>query len=110
MYNLTVILKLCGILAGTALINIILGCLINGMADNWDWRKFFYGIIKALVLTVCIAGFCVILTYIPDVFTQAGLDIPEELITVLQLFTVLGTTIKKYALDVYEKLQEILNT
>ena len=108
--NLILTIKLCSIIAGMALINTILGCLQAGTAGDWSWKKFIFGILKAICLIVCIGGFCVILTVVPEVFTEAGIEVSEEMITVVQVFIVLGATIKKYATDVYDKIMEILNS
>ena len=108
--NLEITLKLSAILAGMALINIILGAVQGGTAGDWSWKKFFNGILKAIVLTACMAGFCVLLEYLPQVFAEAGIEIPDDLVTVVQVFAVLGATIKKYASDVFAKITEILNS
>lgn len=54
-------------LLGLVIINIILGSVSSIFQQQFDKAKFFYGILKGLIVTFCFVGVCYIGKLTPDV-------------------------------------------
>ena len=89
-------------------LNIFLGVIQSGIT-SFDWKKLLRGIGKALAVSIGIFWLCAILTYLPSVFALAGIEVSEEVVTVSQLFVILGTSIIGYLKQCIEKMQVISN-
>ena len=103
--TITMLLAICG---GLMVINIILGTINGAMTDNFDWKKFLFGILKAIVNAVCIVGTCCLC----DVFAQVintidGISISTEVISTLQIICVVVAWCLDLFKDVFEKIKSL---
>ena len=97
-----------GLLAIVIMINTILGVIIANTKLEFNWKKFWKGIGKALIILICVLSFCVCIDLIPIVLARVNIAIPEDLVTVLQIILVTLTAFTKYAKDCFEKFQIII--
>lgn len=106
--NLITILYLIGLLAIAIIVNTTLGCVIANRRNKFSAKKLFKGIGKALIITICMLLFCLTLELIPMILMRIGIDIPNDIITVLEMAIMLFTSYKKYAVDCIDKFKTIL--
>lgn len=99
---------LLGCLGGLEMLNIILGAVMAGVSQDWSWKKFLVGIIKAVLVAVSMLVFCVILDVLPVILARVDIIIPEDFITLAQVLSVVVVALSKYTKDVLEKIQSIL--
>ncbi len=97
-----------GLLAIVIIINTVLGVIIANTKLEFNWKKFWKGIGKALIILICVLAFCVCIDLIPVVLARVNIAIPEDLVTVLQIILVTLTAFTKYAKDCFEKFQIII--
>lgn len=107
--NLITVSYMLGILGIMIVINTVLGSVIANKKQEFDIKKFLKGIIKAIVIALCILLFCITLELVPVVLSRVGIEIPTDLITVLEIVLTTLTAYKKYALDCFEKFKNILD-
>lgn len=107
--NLITTIYMLGLLAIVIIINTVLGVVIANKKIEFSWQKLFKGILKSLVITLCILLFCVSIELMPIVLLRVNIQIPDDLVTVLQIMLVTLTAYKKYATDCFEKFKTILN-
>lgn len=91
------------------LINILLGSIMAGVFkfEKWDWNKFWQGFIKLFVFVVCIYAYCVVLDVIPLIFERIRIEIPQDIVTTLQVIGVFAVLVIKYCKKVYEQILTI---
>ena len=108
IYDLLTTAYMLGLLAIVIVINTILGVIIANTKLEFSWKKFWKGIGKALVILLCVLAFCVCIELVPIVLARVNIEVPEDLITVLQIILVTLTAFTKYAKDCFEKFQIII--
>ena len=99
---------LLAILGILILINTTLGSLMAKRKKEFNWNKFSEGIVKALIITLCMTLFCICISLIPMILKRVGISIPNDLITILELLMMILTAYKKYSLDCFDKLKKLL--
>lgn len=89
-------------------INIILGTIIGTKESHFDVKKFFFGVLKALVIMISIVAIC----YIVNVFTLTinlieGITISESFVTTMEILAILITMAGDLIKEITEKLKNI---
>lgn len=90
------------------LCNTTLGIVMANKSQKFDRKKLFNGIGKAILITMCILLFCVTLELIPDILGRLGIEVPQDIITLVEVVLITLTAYKKYAVDVIDKFKTIL--
>ena len=99
-----------GLLGIVIIVNTVLGIVLANKNDiKFDWKILLKGLVKAIVIVICILLFCVTLELVPIVLLKIGIEVPEELITTLEIVITTFTAYKKYALDCLDKFKKLLN-
>lgn len=88
------------------LFNIILGTFIGTKEGNFDVKKFFFGVLKAVCILLIIIGVC----YILNVFTLTlnkidFITLDENFVGVMELFAILITNGVDASKEVLEKIK-----
>lgn len=107
--NLITVACMLGILGLMIVINTVLGSILANKRNEFDIKKFFKGIVKAITIALCILLFCVTLELVPVVLSRVNIEIPSDLITVLEIVLTTLTAYKKYAVDCFDKFKKILD-
>lgn len=88
------------------LINIILGTIIGSCKDKFDFKKFLFGILKALVVSACIFGLCYILNlFALTLQLTKDITISTDVITTAEVLIILVTWAIDIAKDIIEKVK-----
>ena len=90
-------------------INTILGVVIANTKVEFDKKKLFKGIVKALIILICVLLFCICIELVPMVLARVGIEVPGDLVTVLEIILVTLTAFTKYATDCFDKFKMIIN-
>lgn len=107
--NLLTVFYMLLIVGITITINIVLGTVIANRKQKFDKKKFWKGIRKAFVILICVLLLCLTLELVPIVLSRVGIEVPTDLITVLEIILTTLTAYKKYALDCFDKFKTILD-
>ena len=86
------------------LLNILFGTVIGTNQIGFKWKKFIFGILKAVLIAVGIAGFCIVVEIIPLILERAKIVVPEDFVTYTQVFGVVLAWVINDIKEVYEKL------
>lgn len=106
--NLITTAYMLGLLAIVIIINTVLGVVIANKKVQFSWTKLINGLAKSLVIVLCILLFCISLELVPIVLLRVDIQVPDDLVTVLEIILVTLTAYKKYATDCFEKFKTIL--
>lgn len=110
MFNdIITIIMLLSVLGVLYCINTTLGLMLKTKGQKFDFTAFKNGLIKALVIALCIVGFCFCLESMPVILSRVGIVIDDTFITVLEVLGVMITAYKKYANDCYDKVKKLFN-
>lgn len=88
--------------------NTVLGIVMANKSQKFDIKKLFNGIGKAILITLCILLFCVTLELVPAILGRLGIEVPQDIITLVEVVLITLTAYKKYAVDVIDKFKTIL--
>ena len=97
-----------GCLGVLMILNIIVGAVVAEVQGDWSWKKFLWGIAKALMVALTMIVFCAVLDVQPIIWARAGIEIPEDMVTVVQLFSITLVAVTKYTKDLLEKYKTYL--
>lgn len=97
------------LLAIVRAIDIILGVIIANNKLEFDFKKFLKGIGKSLVILLCVLLFCICIELVPMVLARVGIQVPEDLVSVIEIILVTLTAFTKYATDCFDKFKIIIN-
>lgn len=89
------------------LLNILFGTVIGTKTEGFDWKKFFFGILKAILITLGIAAFCIIIEIVPLILERIKITLSEEIVTYTQVLGVVLTWVINDILEVYEKIKSL---
>lgn len=89
--------------------NTILGAVIANRKEEFDVRKLFQGIVKSILIAFCMLLLCVTLELLPIILNKIGIEISNDLITIMEIVSITVTAYKKYAVDCVDKFKIILN-
>ena len=90
---------------GMYVTNIILGSLNAIFTNEFDWRKFIYGVAKALVASLSILLFCILLDLFNYGLSLISIIVPDNVITILEVIGVLVGWCYDLALDIFDKIK-----
>ena len=107
-YNLVTLAMLMSLLGILILINTLLGSITAWQWGEWVTKKFWQGLLKNILIAACLFLFFMVLEIIPTVLSRAGIIIPSEIVTILEVFAMLVVSIKKYVLDIYATFKKLL--
>lgn len=106
--NLETVVLMLIVVGSLSGINIVLGTIIGTFTDSFDVKKFFFGILKAFIIGLCIFVFC----YTLNLFSLTlqltkDVTISGEFITTLEVFTILVAFALDYCKDILEKIKSL---
>lgn len=107
--DITVLAVLVVLLGFVMAMNIILGSVYAGITKTWDTKKFFTGIIKALLVGLVIVCFGWVIEALPIVLAHVNIELPTEMIKLVEIISVILVAFKKYAKGVWDKLLVLLD-
>lgn len=108
--DITVLVLLVFSLGLVMCMNIILGSVYAGITKTWDTKKFFTGIIKAILVGIVIIGFGWLLEFVSKILVIGNIvSVSDELIKLVEVIGVVLTAFKKYAKGVWDKLLVLLD-
>lgn len=107
--NLITVFYMLMMLAIAIISNTVLGAVIANRKEEFDVRKLFRGIIKSILIAFCMWLLCVTLELLPIILNEIGIEISNDLITIMEVVSITLTAYKKYAVDCVDKFKIILN-
>lgn len=107
-YDLVTLAMLMSILGILIVINTLLGSITAWQWGEWKTKKFWQGILRNLLIAICLFMFFVVLEIIPSVLSRTGIVIPSEIVTIIEVFAMLVVSIKKYVIDIYSSFKALL--
>ncbi len=111
MFNdIITIIMLLSVLGVLYCINTTLGIMLKTKGQKFNFIAFKNGLVKALVIAICIVGFCFCIESVPIILSRVGIVIEESVITVLEVLGIIVTAYKKYVSDCYEKVNQLFKT
>lgn len=90
---------------GMYVTNIILGSLNAIFTNEFDWKKFIYGVAKAFVASLSILLFCVLLNLFNYGLSLINIVIPDNVVTILEVIGVIVGWCYDLALDIFDKIK-----
>lgn len=89
-------------------INIVLGTLIGTFTEQFDVKKFLFGILKALITSLCIFAFCYALNlFALTLQLTKDISISADFISTVEVFTILIVWALDLAKDIIEKIKSM---
>lgn len=107
--DILTLLYMMGILGISILVNTILGTVIAKRNFKFNKSKLKSGLIKSITVCMSIIAFCFTLELLPYILSRVNIELPEEVITTIELLTIFLTSYTKYAKDIFEKIKLLLN-
>lgn len=108
MFNdIITIIMLLSVLGVLYCINTTLGIMLKTKGQKFNFIAFKNGLIKALVIAICMTGFCFCIESMPVILSRVGIVIDETFITILEILGIMVTAYKKYVGDCYEKVKQL---
>lgn len=106
--NIKTLVYLLVIVGGLSIINIVLGTINGAMEQKFDWKKFLFGILKAIVNALCVVATCVFADMFAQILnTIEGITIGVEIVSALEIIAVVITWCIDLFKDVLEKIKAL---
>ena len=106
--NLETIFLMLIVVGSLSVINIVLGTIIGTFTDGFDTKKFFFGILKAIIIGVCIFVFCYTLNlFALTLQLTKDIVISKDFITTIEVFAILVAWAWDICLDIVTKLKQM---
>ena len=106
--NLDTIVLMLIVVGSLSAINIVLGTIIGTFTDKFDAKKFFFGILKAIVIGLCIFAFCYTLNlFALTLQLTKDITISTEFISTVEVFTILIVWAIDIAKDIVVKVKSM---
>lgn len=106
--NLETIVLMLIVVGSLSAINIVLGTIIGTFTDKFDLKKFFFGILKAIVIGLCIFVFCYTLNlFALTLQLTKDVTISGDFISSLEVFTILVAFAIDYCKDILAKIKSL---
>lgn len=106
--NLETIVLMLIVVGSLSGINIVLGTIIGTFTDKFDAKKFFFGILKAIVIGLCIFAFCYTLNlFALTLQLTKDITISTDFISTVEVFTILIVWAIDIAKDVIAKIKSM---
>lgn len=107
--NITTMLLLLAVLGIMYLTNMILGIVLGTKNEGFNWKKFWGGFGKAVLLAISFASFCFCIEVLPIILARIDISLPDDLVTLIEVVGITLTAYKKYSLDCIDKFKKIFN-
>jgi len=106
--NLETVVLMLIVVGSLSGINIVLGTIIGTFTEKFDVKKFFFGILKAIIIGLCIFVFC----YTLNLFSLTlqltkDVTISTDFITTVEVFTILIVWAIDIAKDIVAKIKSM---
>ena len=106
--NLETIVLMLIVVGSLNAINIVLGTIIGTFTDKFDAKKFFFGILKAFVIGLCIFAFCYTLNlFALTLQLTKDITISTDFISTVEVFTILIVWAIDIGKDVIAKIKSM---
>lgn len=106
--NLETVVLMLIVVGSLSGINIVLGTIIGTFTDEFDAKKFFFGILKAFIIGLCIFVFCYTLNlFALTLQLTKDITISSDFITTVEVFTILIVWALDLAKDIIEKIKSM---
>lgn len=99
---------LMAILGSLIIINTLLGSITSWLWGEWKTQKFWQGLLKNILIALCLALFFAVLEIMPFALERTGITIPSDFVKKIEVLTMLFVCIKKYAKDIYSAFMVLL--
>ena len=109
-YDLVTLAMLMSLLGILILINTLLGSITAWQWGEWVTKKFWQGLLKNILIAACLFMFFLTIEIIPTVLARTGIIIPSDIVTIIEVFSMLVVSIKKYVLDIYATFKKLLGS
>lgn len=106
--NLLTILMLLAVLGALYLTNTVLGAVLGSQTTKFEWKKVGKGTLKAFLFCLSFITYCFCLEVLPIILARIEITVPNDIITFLEIVGITLTAYRKYALDCYSKIKNIL--
>lgn len=106
--DVATLVMLIGSLGIMMLLNIVLGGVMASANYQWDTATFFKGILKAFLVALVMVVYCIVLEVFPLILSRLNIEIPNEMITFVQVVGIVVLSFTKYAKDIFDKLMTLL--
>lgn len=104
--NLETVVLMLIVVGSLSGINIVLGTIIGSFTEGFDLKKFFFGILKAFIIGLCIFVFCYTLNlFALTLQLTKDISISSDFITTVEVFTILIAWALDLAKDILEKIK-----
>lgn len=87
--------------------NIVLGMIVNMFKEGFNVKKFFMGLVKAIITMLVILVYCYALNLFQLTLKQVDISISTQIITVLEVVTVITAWGLDLAKDCLEKIKSL---
>lgn len=106
--NLETVVLMLIVVGSLSGINIVLGTIIGTFTTEFDVKKFFFGILKAFIIGLCIFVFCYTLNlFALTLQLTKDVTISSDFITTVEVFTILIVWALDLAKDIIEKIKSM---
>lgn len=106
--NLETVVLMLIVVGSLSGINIVLGTIIGSFTEGFDAKKFFFGILKAFIIGLCIFVFCYTLNlFALTLQLTKDVTISSDFITTVEVFVVLFAWATDLAQDILSKLKSM---
>lgn len=106
--NLETVVLMLIVVGSLSGINIVLGTIIGTFTDEFNVKKFFFGILKAFIIGLCIFVFCYTLNlFALTLQLTKDITISADFITTVEVFTILIVWALDLAKDIIEKIKSM---
>lgn len=106
--NLETIVLMLIVVGSLNAVNIVLGTIVGTFTDKFDVKKFFFGILKAIIVGLCIFVFC----YTLNLFSLTlqltkDITISADFISTVEVFTILIVWALDLCKDIIDKIKSM---
>ena len=106
--NLETIVLMLIVVNSLYLINIVLGTVKGSFTEKFNWKKFLFGFLKAIITDVCIFGLCYVLNlFALTLQLTKDITISTDIITTAEVIIILVTWAIDIAKDIIEKVKSL---
>ena len=89
-------------------VNIVLGTIVGTFTDKFDVKKFFFGILKAIIIGLCIFVFCYTLNlFALTLQLTKDITISADFISTVEVFTILIVWALDLCKDIIDKIKSM---
>lgn len=106
--NLETIVLMLIVVGSLNAVNIVLGTIVGTFTDKFDVKKFFFGILKAIIVGLCIFVFCYTLNlFALTLQLTKDITISADFISTVEVFTILIVWALDLCKDIIDKIKSM---